>query len=85
MGRMIYDTDPYLAPFKPAIDARHRRIMAAKKRFSVDGSLAKGINNHLYYGLHRQEDGSWVFREWAPNATRIHLIGEFNNWKRTPA
>ena len=85
MGRMIYDTDPYLAPFKPAIDARHRRILAAKKRFSVDGSLAKGINNYLYYGLHRQEDGSWVFREWAPNATRIHLIGEFNNWKRTPA
>ncbi|MBQ4258523.1 MAG: hypothetical protein II713_05940, partial [Clostridia bacterium] len=27
----------------------------------------------------------WVFREWAPNATRIYLIGGFNNWKRAEA
>jgi 1,4-alpha-glucan branching enzyme len=45
----------------------------------------KGVNNHLFYGLHRLEDGSWIFREWAPNATKIYLIGEFNNWKRVDA
>ena len=47
--------------------------------------MDKAVNNHLYYGLHKQKDGSWVFREWAPNATRMFLIGEFNNWKRTDA
>lgn len=77
--------DPYLEPFKEAIEARHKRIMDARDQFSVDGSLSEGLNNHLYYGLHRTDDGGWVFREWAPHANRIYLIGEFNNWKRTSA
>ena len=81
----IYDSDPYLAPYKEAIEARSARIEAKKEKIAVDGSLSKGLNNHLYYGLHRDADGGWVFREWAPNANRIYLIGEFNNWKRTSA
>ncbi|MBR1872064.1 MAG: 1,4-alpha-glucan-branching enzyme, partial [Bacteroidales bacterium] len=81
---MIYDQDPYLLPFKDAIDVRHKRIEESKAFFAVDGSLSKGINNHLYYCLHK-EDGFWVLREWAPNANRIYLIGDFNNWKRTSA
>lgn len=82
---MIYDTDPYLKPFQPAIDARHARIEAEKEKIAVDGSLSKGINNHLYYGLHKLKNGNWIFREWAPNATRIFLIGDFNNWRRSDA
>ena len=77
--------DPYLEPFEEAIEARHKRIMDARDQFSGDGSLSEGLNNHLYYGLHRTDDGGWVFREWAPHANRIYLIGEFNNWKRTSA
>ena len=82
---MIYDNDSYLMPFKKAIDARHARIADAVGKIAgnSEGSLSDNINNHLYYGLHRQADGSWVFREWAPNAVRIYLIGYFNNWKRT--
>ena len=83
--RMIYDTDPWLAPYKEAIDARHRRILEAVDDIAVDGSLSKGLNNHLYYGMHRTAEGDWIFREWAPNAVKIYLIGEFNNWKRTEA
>ena len=33
-----------------------------------------------YYGLHKLSRG-WVFREWAPNATAIYLVGDFNNWQ----
>ena len=82
---MIYETDPWLAPYKDAIDARHQRILDARADIEVGGSLSKGLNNHLYYGMHRTANGDWIFREWAPNATKIYLIGDFNNWKRTEA
>ena len=83
--RKIYETDPYLLPYKEAIEARHARILEAERRMAGDGLLRDAVNNHLYYGLHRCGDGSWVLREWAPNATKIYLIGDFNNWKRTDA
>ncbi len=83
--KMLYDSDPWLMPFKDAIDARKARIEEARDRISVGGSLSHGVNNHMYYGLHKTEDGGWVFREWAPNATKLYLIGEFNNWRRSEA
>ena len=83
--KYIFDADPYLLPFKEKILERHERIEACREKISVDGSLSAGLNNHLFYGLHRDADGGWIFREWAPNASRIYLIGEFNNWKRTTA
>jgi len=82
---MIYDNDEWLMPYKEAIDARHERILEVREKIAGEGKLSDGINNHLYYGMHRTADGGWVFREWAPNATRMYLIGEFNNWRRTEA
>ena len=81
--RRIYEIDPWLAPHKDAIDARHEHIWQTLRHIAGDGLLKDAVNNHLYYGLHKCEDGSWVFREFAPNASRIFLIGDFNNWKRT--
>ena len=80
---MIYDSDEWLLPFKDVIDRRHEMILEMKERMSVDGLLCKGMNNHMYYGLQKDDKGNWVFREWAPNATKIYLVGEFNNWKRS--
>ncbi len=80
--KKIYDTDPWLEPYRGAIDARHEHILADRRKLAGDGPLSAAVNNHIYYPLHR-EDGSWVIREWAPNATRIYLTGDFNNWKRT--
>lgn len=80
--KKIYETDPWLEPFREAIDARIGHILADKRKLAGDGPLSNAVNNHIYYPLHREE-GSWVIREWAPNASRIFLIGDFNNWKRT--
>ncbi len=82
---MIYDNDAWLVPYKEAIDRRHERILEERRRIAGSGKLSDACNNHLYYGMHRCDDGSWIFREWAPHATKIYLIGEFNNWKRTEA
>jgi len=79
---MIYDRDPWLIPYRGAIDKRHRNILTTMEWLGKGKRISDVSNNHLYYGLHRCADGSWVFREFAPNATRIYLIGEFNNWHR---
>ena len=42
-------------------------------------SLSDFANGYQYFGLHQLKDG-WVFREWAPHATDIFLVGDFNNW-----
>ena len=83
--KKIYETDPLLEPFKEAIEARHERIEAERKAIAGSGTLCDACNNHIFYGLHRKADGDWVFREWAPNANRVYLVGDFNNWKRTTA
>ena len=43
------------------------------------------IRAYDYMGAHRLEDGSVVFRVWAPNAKEIFLCGDHNGWaKDTP-
>ncbi len=73
--------DPWLGPYENIIRRRHDLV---EKRFkeitAVPGSLAEFACAHEYYGLHQLEDG-WVFREWAPNATDIWLVGDFSGWK----
>ena len=88
--KKIYQTDPWLEPFKGAIDARSKRLeeevahITGSAQAHTTTSLAAGVNNHLYYGLHKTTE-EWVFREWAPNASRIWMVGEFNNWKKAEA
>ena len=80
----IIKSDPYLVPFADAIYGRYEHFNKMEKKLTGDNqSLSDFATGYLYFGLHRQTDG-WVFREWAPNATAIFLIGDFNNWQRHP-
>jgi len=73
--------DPYLAPYAEIIRRRADKAeQRAAELASAPGSLAEFACAHEYYGLHRAEDG-WVFREWAPNATSIWLVGDFSEWQ----
>ena len=81
--KQIYEMDEWLAPFKPVIVRRNEAIRNRKQAIAGAGKpLKDAVNGALYYCLHR-ENGAWAFREWAPNATKIYLIGEFNGWRRS--
>lgn len=74
--------DKWLAPYSEAINGRHQFVLDKMHELTSKGrkSLSDFATGHLYYGLHRTPR-QWVFREWAPNASRIFLIGDFNDWK----
>lgn len=77
----IIKNDPWLEPYADAIEGRHQdAINKEKELIAADGSLKAFANAYNYFGLHRTPTG-WVFREWAPNATGITLIGDFSKWK----
>ena len=77
--------DEYLKPYEGAIRGRaeHARARALELTGGTQ-SLSDWASAHEYYGLHKTADG-WVFREWAPNATSMWLVGDFSNWKIDPA
>ncbi|MBO6303581.1 MAG: alpha amylase C-terminal domain-containing protein [Selenomonadaceae bacterium] len=78
--------DGWLEPFEHAICGRHDHAEWMVNRLTQNKkiSLKEFASGHLYYGLHRTDSG-WVFREWAPNAMSIYLVGDFNDWKETDA
>ena len=82
----IVANDPWLEPFENAIQGRHDHALWMIDHLTNGGKmkLSDFATGYLYYGLHRNEKGEWIFREWAPNATEIFLIGDFNNWKESP-
>ncbi len=80
----LIKNDPWLEPYSVAIEGRHQDAIRRESELtSKSGSLSEFANAHNYFGLHRQADGSWIFREQAPNATAITLIGDFNDFKPT--
>ena len=78
----ILRNDPWLEPFAAAIEGRHADAEKKLEELTrnTGGSLVDFANAYKYYGLHRDANG-WVFREYAPNATNIWLIGDFSNWE----
>ena len=75
--------DPWLEPYSEAIKGRHEDAVRKEAELvGKGGNLVDFANAHQYFGLHKTKTG-WVFREWAPNATAIYLIGTFNDWKES--
>lgn len=76
------EKDPLLEPFRYTIRKRYENFILREVGFTEGKRrLADAFNSYLYYGLHF-EGNSWVFREWAPNATAIYLIGDFSGWEK---
>lgn len=80
----LIKNDPYLKDYENAIRGRHEHALWKLSALTNNGkqTLTDFANGHKYYGLHKLSRG-WVFREWAPNATKLYLVGDFNNWQET--
>lgn len=77
--------DPYLHPYLGQLHHRADHVNYIENRLTGGHiTLDKFSNAHEYYGLHFRA-GKWIFREWAPNATAIYLVGDFSDWKQTDA
>ncbi len=74
--------DPWLEPFLGQLRNRADHTRYVEERLTGGKmTLDEFSNAHEYYGLHFR-DGKWTFREWAPNATAIYLVGDFSNWEQ---
>ena len=82
----IVKNDPWLEPFEGAIRGRHDHVLYKLNELTNGGkqTLSDFASGYLYFGLHKTARG-WVLREWAPNATDIYLIGDFNGWQEQEA
>ncbi|WP_298648697.1 alpha amylase C-terminal domain-containing protein [uncultured Proteiniphilum sp.] len=79
----IIKNDHWLNPYAEAIKGRHNFYLKRLSDLTREGrtTLSDFASGYLYFGLHKTGDG-WVFREWAPNAAEIFLVGTFNDWQR---
>ncbi len=79
----ILDLNPQLKDFAGDIDLRMFLYRATKSRILTKGqTLNEFANAHAYFGFHHV-DGGWYYREWAPSAYQLYLMGEFNDWNPT--
>jgi 1,4-alpha-glucan branching enzyme len=77
--------DPGLKPYAEVIRRRLALVESTEKRLTGGRiPLTDFAAGHEYFGLHLR-GRQWVLREWAPNATRISLIGDASGWKEKKA
>lgn len=80
----LVKVDPWLEPHAEQIIARterfEKRLNDIQKRFKSLEKFAEGYN---YFGFsYDKKAKGWWYREWAPKAKALYLIGEFNHWER---
>ena len=80
----LISNDPWLEPHAGVIQSRHKQANEKYEEIKGSGTLSEFASGHLWYGLHKTPNG-WVIRDWAPNATAIYLVGNFNQWKEEEA
>ncbi len=80
----LINKDSWLAPFAGQLQGRRQRFTDKLSYINeLNGSLYNFASLHLRMGLQRTQSG-WTFREWAPNATAIYLIGDLSGWRELP-
>ncbi len=79
----IIKEDSWLEPVSQEIYKRYERYLKRKKTIESDyGSLTAFASAYQNMGFHLNNDHSLLtYREWAPAAKGLFLIGDFNDWE----
>ena len=85
-GTALIKIDPLLKPYEAQLRERFAHYQRFKAEIEKTGGVLGEISQgHRYFGFnrgeHEGETGVW-YREWAPGAEALALIGDFNDWSR---
>ena len=77
--------DGWLTPYTQEIRTRLRLFDSRMEHISRRwGNLLEAAKGYTRMGFNRDSStGEWIYREWAPGARELYLIGDFNNWDRS--
>lgn len=80
----IVKDSPWLKDYAQEIFERYERFQSVLRLIEKDyGNLLEFARAHEYYGIHFDSfRNGWVYREWAPQAYNLFLMGDFNHWDR---
>ena len=80
----LVQNDSWLTPIAQAVEDRHNRYKwRLHDIINRYGSLKAFASAHQFLGFnYDKRRKGWWYREWAPAAHYLSLMGEFNNWNR---
>ena len=82
MAYKIFSYDPYLLPYESDITLRMEHYKRKRAEILGNSSIQQFAKAHEYFGFHKTKDG-WYYREHAPSADAVYLMGDFNDWNPT--
>ena len=80
----LVKNDPWLSPYKEEIKDRIQRLRLREKELKQKyGTIHSFATAYEYFGLNFDpKNKGWWYREWAPGAKALSLIGDFNQWDK---
>jgi 1,4-alpha-glucan branching enzyme len=78
-GTGVIATDPWLKPFAEPLRHRYQGLQKWMQTIEQhEGGLDKFSRGYEKMGFIVAQNGDITYREWAPNATSAHLMGDFS-------
>lgn len=82
-SKTIVDLDAYLEPYQGSIEFRRDHFFHILSEIERNyGSMENFVSWYKHMGFHWEGD-EFIYREWAPMAKQLYLVGDFNNWSHT--